>query len=73
MHMADDATMPRSKEPLPGVPIACPLCLDHTVEQVEGIVLSAQPIGGREISKVSVYRCSFWHLFAVFEQPTAWE
>jgi hypothetical protein len=59
--------------PSPVVPIACPICLDHTIEQAKGIVLSASPIGGREISKVSVYRCSHWHLFATFDQPVDWE
>jgi len=55
------------------VPIACPVCVDHAIEKAEGISLSASPIGGREISKVSVYRCSRSHLFALFDQPVKWE
>ena len=54
--------------------LVCPICWDHEgVELVKDIVLSARPIGGRDLSQVSVYRCAHWHLFSVFHQPNAWE
>jgi hypothetical protein len=50
--------------------LVCPICWSHEgVETVEGIVLSAKAMGGRDLSGVSVYRCPRWHLFAVFNQP----
>ena len=55
------------------VPIVCPICWDHAVERVEGIVLSARQSGGRDLSQVSIYRCAHWHLFALFYQPAEWE
>ncbi len=55
------------------VPFCCPICCDHTIERVEGIVLSARAMGGRDLSEVSIYRCARWHLFATFKQPKAWE
>ena len=54
-------------------PIVCPVCWDHAVERVEGIVLSAKTMGGHDLSQVSVYRCAQWRLFALFNQPKAWE
>ena len=53
--------------------IVCPVCWDHAVEPIEGIVLPARAIGGRDLSQVSLYRCSHWHLFALFYQPADWE
>jgi len=50
-------------------PITCPICCDHAVEQIEGIVLSARTAGGRDLSQVAVYRCDHWHLFALLYQP----
>lgn len=51
------------------VPFVCPICWDHAIEQIEGIVLSAKSVGGRDLSRVSIYRCGHWHLFALFNQP----
>lgn len=53
--------------------IVCLVCWDHAVERIEGIVLSARSIGGRDLSEVTIYRCSHWHLFALFYQPADWE
>jgi len=60
-------------EETPGIaadekPIACPICLDHTVERIEGATLSANNMAGRRLGKARVYHCSHWHIFAVFEQ-----
>jgi hypothetical protein len=54
-------------------PLVCPVCCDHAIEQIEGIVLSASAMGGRNLSNVSMYRCSHWHLFALVYQPAEWE
>jgi len=54
-------------------PIVCPICWDHAVERIDGIVLTARAMGGRDLSQVKIYRCSAWHLFALFQQPKAWE
>ena len=49
-------------------PIVCPICWDHALEKLEGIRLSARTFAEqRFISRVLVYRCSSWHVFAVFE------
>ena len=70
MHWSEEVTpSPMADE----TPIVCPVCWYHAVERVEGIVLSARPIGGHDLSQVSVYRCAHWHLFALFNQPKAWE
>ena len=53
-------------------PLVCPVCCDHAVERIEGIVLSASATGGRNLSQVSMYRCSHWHLFALVYQPAEW-
>jgi hypothetical protein len=50
-------------------PIVCPICWDHALEKLEGIRLSARTFAEQPfISRVLVYRCSSWHVFAVFEQ-----
>jgi hypothetical protein len=49
-------------------PIVCPICWDHALEKIEGIHLSARSISEHDISRVSMYRCCHWHLFALFEQ-----
>jgi CRP-like cAMP-binding protein len=49
-------------------PIICPVCLDHAIEKVEGIELSASNVGGKKVGGASLYRCSHWHLFALFKQ-----
>jgi hypothetical protein len=54
-------------------PLVCPVCCDHEIERIEGIVLSAGATGGRELNQVSVYRCSHWHLFALIYSPAEWE
>lgn len=54
-------------------PLICPVCCDHGIEPIEGIALSASAMGGRELSRVSVYRCSHWHVFALVYQPVEWE
>jgi hypothetical protein len=47
----------------------CPICWDHALEKLEGIRLSARTFAEQPfISRVLVYRCSSWHVFAVFEQ-----
>ena len=53
-------------------PLVCPVCCDHDIERIEGIVLSASATGGRNLSQVSMYRCSHWHLFALVYQPAEW-
>ncbi len=53
-------------------PIVCPVCWDHAVEKVEGITLSASNASGKIVGGASIYRCSHWHLFALFEQFTVW-
>jgi hypothetical protein len=53
-------------------PILCPICWDQSIERIQGIVLSARPIGGQDLSQVSLYRCRQQHLFALFEQPAGW-
>lgn len=54
-------------------PIVCPVCWDHAVERIEGIVLSARSVDGRNLSQVSIYRCTHWHVFALFNQPATCE
>ena len=54
-------------------PLSCPVCCDHAIEQIKGIVLSARAMGGRDLTQVTMYRCSHWHLFALFYQPADWE
>jgi hypothetical protein len=55
------------------VPIVCPICWGHDVVRLDGIQLSAAPMGGRALSEVSVYHCDHWHLLALFNQPATWE
>jgi hypothetical protein len=50
------------------IPIVCPICWDHAVERIEGIVLSSRTVGGRDLSQVLIYRCTCWHVFALFSQ-----
>lgn len=48
-------------------PILCPQCFDSMLQPVEGVKLLA--VGASEVkieSPVTIYRCSSWHLFAVF-------
>jgi hypothetical protein len=49
-------------------PIVCPICWDHALERIEGVHLSARTVIEHDISRVSLYRCSHWHLFALFHQ-----
>jgi hypothetical protein len=49
-------------------PIVCPICWDHALEMIEGIHLSARTVFEHEIGRVSIYRCSHWHMFAIFQQ-----
>jgi hypothetical protein len=49
-------------------PIVCPVCWDHALEKIEGIHLSARTVTEHDISRVSIYRCTNWHIFAVFNQ-----
>jgi hypothetical protein len=49
-------------------PIACRICWDHALERVEGIHLSARTVSEHDISRVLLYRCSHWHMFALFQQ-----
>ena len=68
-----EQTVPPAQESITAA-LVCPICWDHQgIEQVKDIVLSARPIGGRDLSQVSVYRCARWHLFAVFQRPSALE
>lgn len=49
-------------------PIVCPICWDHALEKLEGIRLSAKSLAEQPfVNRVIVYRCSSWHVFAVFE------
>ena len=50
------------------VPIVCPLCWDHAIERVDGVNLSANNVAGKNVGGASIYRCSHWHMFALFEQ-----
>ena len=50
------------------VPIVCPICWDRSIEKLEGVALSASTSGGRNVGGAFVYRCSHWHLFALFQQ-----
>lgn len=55
-------------------PLVCPICWSHEgIESVNGIILSAKAMGGRDLTEVSIYRCPRWHLFAMFNQPEDWE
>jgi len=68
-----DATMLEPIEPeapgrLVAGPIVCPICWDHALERIEGIRLSTRTVDEHAIGKVSLYRCSHWHLFALFER-----
>lgn len=48
-------------------PIACPICLDHTIEPIEGVRLSASICGAVScIHGVSAFHCSNWHVFTIF-------
>jgi hypothetical protein len=50
-------------------PIVCPICWDHALEKLEGVRLSARTYAEQPfINRALVYRCSSWHIFAVFEQ-----
>ena len=49
-------------------PIVCPVCWDHALERIDGLHLTARTIEERRVSRVLMYRCSHWHVFAVFEQ-----
>ena len=50
-------------------PIVCPICWDHALEKLEGVRLSARSFAEQPfVNRVIVYRCSLWHVFAVFEQ-----
>jgi hypothetical protein len=49
-------------------PIVCPVCWDHELEPIDGVRMSARTITEHDVSRVSVYRCSAWHMFAVFDQ-----
>ena len=71
LRMLASEDMQYSPAPHDG-PIVCPVCWDHTVEAVEGIVLSAKAMGGSDLGQVSIYRCAQWHVFALFNQPKAW-
>jgi hypothetical protein len=63
-----------SIDPLPvEAPIVCPVCWDHAVERVNGVKLSASNIAGKNVGGATVYRCSHWHLFALFEQLMTWD
>ena len=54
-------------------PIVCPVCCDDAIERIDGIVLSARAMGGRDLSQVTMYRCGHWHLFVLLYQPADWE
>jgi hypothetical protein len=47
-------------------PIVCPICWDHSLEKIDGIHLSARTVTEHDISRVFLYRCSNWHMFALF-------
>lgn len=49
-------------------PIVCPVCWDHALETLDGLHLTARTTAEQSVSRVHVYRCSAWHVFAVFEQ-----
>jgi hypothetical protein len=46
----------------------CPVCWDHAIEKIEGLAVSADNLNGKQISGAFLYRCTNWHIFAVFEQ-----
>jgi hypothetical protein len=54
-------------------PIVCPVCWDHAIERVEGVHLSASNADGKNVGGASVFRCSRWHMFALFEQLITWD
>jgi hypothetical protein len=55
-------------------PIVCPVCWNHAVSLVEGTKLTATNAdGSRPITKVSVYRCVDWHIFALFDNPRTFQ
>ena len=49
-------------------PVVCPICWGHALERIEGIRLVARTVTEHDISRVLLYRCDHWHMFAVFEQ-----
>ena len=49
-------------------PIVCPLCWDHALERIEGLRLTARTVAEHDVRRVLMYRCSRWHVFALFEQ-----
>ena len=49
-------------------PIVCPVCWDHALERIDGIHLTARTIMEQDISRVQLFRCSHWHVFALFDQ-----
>lgn len=49
-------------------PVVCPICWDHELESIDGIRMIARTVTEHDVSRVSIYRCSAWHMFAVFEQ-----
>jgi hypothetical protein len=63
---AAESNIPR---PLVDTPTVCPLCWDHDITQVEHVRLSAHSGDGHDVGRAYVYRCSRWHLFALFDQP----
>ena len=47
-------------------PIACPICLDHAVIQMDGVRLSVTINGVvSPIHAVSAYQCGNWHVFTI--------
>jgi len=64
--------MPRSTQPAE-IPIVCPVCWDRAIERVDGVRLSASNEQGRNIGRAAIYRCSRWHIFALFEQLMTWD
>jgi hypothetical protein len=49
-------------------PIVCPICWDHELEPIEGVRMVARTVTEHDVSRVRLYRCTAWHMFAVFEQ-----
>jgi hypothetical protein len=54
-------------------PLVCPVCCDHEIERIDGIVLSARPMGDRDLSEAAMFRCRHWHLSALVYQAAEWE
>jgi hypothetical protein len=68
MHQTQETSENETASRFTCGPIVCPICWDHALEKIEGIHLSARTVFEHDISRVFLYCCSQWHLFALFQQ-----